>query len=113
MVLTTSQKYDILSFRNFDMLLTSELLTPQGSVAIPMDIEDLCELCEPIPKGTSITRFPMKAIKKKVRVETDAVNIIQWTGNGERHFVLVRRPNGGEFGLIFFLLLPETHWSYS
>lgn len=102
MVHIRSQKYDILLlFRNFDVLLTSELLTPQGSVAVPMDIEDLCDLCEPIPKGTSITRFPMKAIKKKARVETDIVNIVQWRGNGERHFILVRRPDGGEFGPSF------------
>ncbi|KIJ39008.1 hypothetical protein M422DRAFT_68891 [Sphaerobolus stellatus SS14] len=67
----------------------------KGSASVPMDIEDLCEICEPIPKGISVTRFPMKAIKKKARVETDAVNVVQWNGDGQRYFALIRRPDGG------------------
>ncbi|KAF8488063.1 DNA glycosylase [Gautieria morchelliformis] len=59
------------------------------------DIEDLCEICVPAPSGSLVTRFPMKAIKKTARAETDVVNIVEWRCKGERHFALVRRPEGG------------------
>ncbi|GJJ10528.1 hypothetical protein Clacol_004754 [Clathrus columnatus] len=59
------------------------------------DIEDLCQICEQVPPGNAVTRFPMRASKTKSRIETDLVNLIEWRGNGERQFVLVRRPDKG------------------
>ncbi|KAF8512661.1 hypothetical protein BU17DRAFT_53907 [Hysterangium stoloniferum] len=66
-----------------------------GCAAYEEDIEDACDICEPAPQEIAVTRFPMKAFKKKSRIETDAVNIIEWQGHGGRYFVLVRRPEGG------------------
>ena len=62
------------------------------------DIEELCALCEPLPAGRAVTSFPMKASKKKAREELDMVNVIEWRrqAGGERWFLLVRRPEGGE-----------------
>lgn len=62
------------------------------------DIEELCGLCAPLPGGSPVTSFPMKAAKKKAREELDIVNVIEWRRQaaGERWFLLVRRPEGGE-----------------
>ncbi|KAL7284048.1 LOW QUALITY PROTEIN: hypothetical protein ACG7TL_001325 [Trametes sanguinea] len=62
------------------------------------DIEELCTLCEPLPVGAPVTAYPMKAEKKKAREELDIVNVIEWRNHpsGERWFLLVRRPEGGE-----------------
>lgn len=64
------------------------------------DIEELCTLCEPLPlpEGAPglVTAFPMKAERKKAREELDVVNVIEWRHDGERWFLLVRRPEGGE-----------------
>ncbi|KZT70461.1 DNA glycosylase [Daedalea quercina L-15889] len=61
------------------------------------DIEELCALCEPLPAGSPVTSYPMKVVKKKVREELDIVNVIEWRrhADGERWFLLVRRPEGG------------------
>ncbi|KAI0360470.1 DNA glycosylase [Trametes cingulata] len=65
--------------------------------AVP-DIEELCTLCEPVPAGSPVTAYPMKAEKKKAREELDVVNVIEWrqhAASTERWFLLVRRPEGG------------------
>ncbi|CCL99105.1 uncharacterized protein FIBRA_01119 [Fibroporia radiculosa] len=74
---------------------------------LDVDMEDLCTLCEPLPSGSLVTCFPMKAVKKKAREEVDVVNVIEWrcTWNGAgaegtdsgdgRYFLLVRRPERG------------------
>ncbi|KAI0659318.1 DNA glycosylase [Cubamyces menziesii] len=70
--------------------------SPAGH-AIP-DIEELCTLCEPLPEGSPVTAYPMKAEKKKAREELDVVNVIEWrkhAASEERWFLLVRRPEGG------------------
>ncbi|KAH6909645.1 A/G-specific adenine DNA glycosylase [Coprinopsis sp. MPI-PUGE-AT-0042] len=59
------------------------------------DIEDMCTLCEPIPSPISIVDFPMKVEKKKAREEVDVVNIVEWRKDGERWFLLVKRPEKG------------------
>lgn len=44
----------------------------------------------------------MKVERKKVREELDVVNVIEWRAHAspaERHFLLVRRPEGGK---VFF-----------
>ncbi|KAI0371263.1 DNA glycosylase [Pilatotrama ljubarskyi] len=72
--------------------------TSSAGHAVP-DIEELCTLCEPLPAGSPVTAYPMKAEKKKAREELDAVNVIEWrrhATSSERWFLLVRRPEGGE-----------------
>ncbi|RDX54738.1 DNA glycosylase [Lentinus brumalis] len=61
------------------------------------DIEEPCTLCEPIPVGSGVMAYPMKAEKKKAREELDIVNVIEWRKGpkGARWFLLVRRPEGG------------------
>jgi hypothetical protein len=41
----------------------------------------------------------MKAERKKAREELDVVNVVEWRryDNGDRWFLLVRRPDEGEF----------------
>ncbi|KAF9459761.1 DNA glycosylase [Collybia nuda] len=72
---------------------------PEGIIPeIIPDIEDACTLCEPLPEGSTITSYPMKVERKKAREELDVVNVIEWrarTNPTERHFLLVRRPEGG------------------
>ncbi|KAK7046650.1 J domain-containing protein [Favolaschia claudopus] len=60
-----------------------------------VDIEDLCELCEPLTEGAAVTVYPMKADKKKAREELDIVNVVEWRSGSDRQFLLVRRPEGG------------------
>ncbi|KAL1704787.1 DNA glycosylase [Schizophyllum commune] len=61
------------------------------------DIEDLCQLCEPLPDDTSVTIYPMRVERKKAREEVDAVNVIEWRGHDpDQNFImLVRRPANG------------------
>ncbi|KAM5533579.1 hypothetical protein V8D89_012795 [Ganoderma adspersum] len=73
---------------------------PSGRHTPIPDIEDLCTLCEPLPDGSPVTTYPMKAEKKKAREELDIVNVIEWrkdrnVGAKNRWFLLVRRPAGG------------------
>ncbi|KAL1943815.1 hypothetical protein VTO73DRAFT_3633 [Trametes versicolor] len=71
--------------------------TSSAGHAVP-DIEELCTLCEPLPAGSPVTAYPMKAEKKKAREELDIVNVIEWrkhAAKGGRWFLLVRRPEGG------------------
>ncbi|EIN08854.1 DNA glycosylase [Punctularia strigosozonata HHB-11173 SS5] len=82
------------------------------------DIEELCKLCEPLPSpsGTPVTAYPMKAQRKKAREETDIVNVIEWRPYSthsipvDRHFLLVRRPDGGLLGgLHEFPTMPDVN----
>ncbi|KAI0084713.1 DNA glycosylase [Irpex rosettiformis] len=62
------------------------------------DIEELCNLCDPLPPRPSVTAFPMKVDRKKAREELDIVNVVEWrhhTGSQDRWFLLVKRPEGG------------------
>ena len=74
---------------------------PSGRHSLIPDIEELCTLCEPLPDGSPVTTYPMKAEKKKAREELDIVNVIEWRKHRNadaknRWFLLVRRPEGGE-----------------
>jgi hypothetical protein len=62
------------------------------------DIEELCTMCEPLPVGSAVTAYPMKAEKKKAREELDVVSVVEWRHptTHERWFLLVRRPEGGQ-----------------
>ena len=63
------------------------------------DIEDLCTLCEPLPAGSDVTSYPMKAERKKAREELDVVSVVEWRhrDSQDRWFLLVRRPEGGTY----------------
>ncbi|KAG7452096.1 DNA glycosylase [Guyanagaster necrorhizus] len=66
-------------------------------VPLQQDMEDICTLCEPRSKR-GVTAYPMKAERKKPRVELDLVNVIEWRSKSDpenRQFLLVRRPNEG------------------
>ncbi|KAJ7487767.1 DNA glycosylase [Mycena latifolia] len=64
--------------------------------AMPVsDIEDLCNICEPLTVDPAVTAYPMRADKKKAREELDIVNVIEWRSGSDRQFLLVRRPEGG------------------
>ncbi|KAJ3889483.1 DNA glycosylase [Lentinula edodes] len=60
-----------------------------------LDIEDLCDLCEPLTEENGVTAYPMKVKKKKARVELDVVSIVEWRSIDDRQFLLVRRPDKG------------------
>ncbi|EKM57038.1 uncharacterized protein PHACADRAFT_92514 [Phanerochaete carnosa HHB-10118-sp] len=68
----------------------------EASSVLP-DIEELCKTCEALPLGSPVTSFPMKAERKKARVEVDIVNVVEWRHptTQTRWFLLVRRPEGG------------------
>ena len=75
---------------------------PSGRYTLLPDIEELCTLCEPLPDGSPVTTYPMRAEKKKAREELDIVNVIEWRKDRNadatnRWFLLVRRPEGGEY----------------
>ncbi|KLO10729.1 DNA glycosylase [Schizopora paradoxa] len=76
------------------------------------DIEELCSICEPVDPSEErgVTRYPMKAERKKAREEVDLVNVIEWRSTfGDRHFVLARRPETGLLaGLYEFPTLPDV-----
>ncbi|KAK7451136.1 hypothetical protein VKT23_012813 [Stygiomarasmius scandens] len=75
------------------------------------DIEDACSLCEPLPEGSQVTAYPMKAERKKAREEMDLVNVVEWRSvdNPEdRRFLLVKRPEKGLLaGLYEFITTPN------
>ncbi|EFI26765.1 A/G-specific adenine DNA glycosylase [Coprinopsis cinerea okayama7 len=73
------------------------ILATQGEPDV-VDIEDLCTLCESIPRPVSVVDFPMKIEKKKAREEVDIVNVVEWRSksmSAERWFLLVKRPEKG------------------
>ncbi len=60
-------------------------------------MEDLCTLCDPRSER-GVAAYPMKAERKKPRVEIDLVNVMEWRSKsdpGNRQFLLVRRPSEG------------------
>ncbi|KAF8886550.1 DNA glycosylase [Infundibulicybe gibba] len=67
---------------------------PSLPLDIP-DIEECCGLCEPLPEGSGVTAYPMKANKKKAREELDVVSVVEWSYQGERRFLMVQRPKKG------------------
>ena len=77
-------------------------LTPRDS---EQDIEELCQLCEPPDDDEAtegVTRYPVKVEKKKAREELDIVCVIEWRSlDGERWFVLSKRPDTGD-QLVYF-----------
>ncbi|KAF7349290.1 hypothetical protein MSAN_01718500 [Mycena sanguinolenta] len=78
------------------------------------DIEDLCEICEPLANGTGVTAYPMKASKKKAREELDIVNVVEWRSRSDRQFIIVRRPDSGLLaGLDEFPTAPNVPASLS
>jgi len=70
----------------------------EAKCAVP-DIEDLCSICEPLPRTPDASLYPMRVEKKKPREELDLVSVIEWrpkaTAIKDRQFLLVRRPEGG------------------
>ncbi|KAI0040452.1 DNA glycosylase [Auriscalpium vulgare] len=93
-------------------------IRPELSPNVP-DIEELCTLCEPIPRAAGeakppVTSYPMKVERKKQREELDIVNVVEWRAQGERWFLLVRRPEGGLLaGLYEFPTSPDIATSIS
>ncbi|KAI9508095.1 DNA glycosylase [Russula earlei] len=64
------------------------------------DIEDLCNLCDPIPLSDGfdappVTSYPMKMERKKQREELNIVSVVEWRSGNARWFLLTRRPEGG------------------
>jgi len=63
-----------------------------------VDIEDICQICEPLTCFEGVTSYPMKPDRKKAREELDIVSVIEWQSSSrpeERMFLLTRRPEGG------------------
>lgn len=92
--------------------ICAERLHPQASATnfSEGDIEDLCKLCEPLVGPSTVSAFPMKAERKKPREEMDIVNVIEWCDpSGSRHFLLVRRPEGGQCP-ICLRAISINHW---
>ncbi|KAF7350430.1 J domain-containing protein [Mycena venus] len=90
-------------------------VTQTNNSAIPLtDIEDLCQICEPLTDDIAVTAYPMKADKKKAREELDIVNVIEWRSGSDRQFLLVRRPERGLLaGLDEFPTSPNVSASLS
>ena len=73
------------------------------------DMEDLCNLCSPLPYATpaearnhSVEVYPMAKEKTKKREEDTAVCVLEWVPKGaadatdeERQVLLVKRPEKG------------------
>lgn len=81
--------------------------------AAPVDIEDLCTLCAPLPYETSadgrahsVEVYPMAKEKTKKREEDTAVCVVEWVplgtpeGEDERQVLLVKRPEKGARRLV-------------
>jgi A/G-specific adenine glycosylase len=81
-------------------VLTETKVVGQSSSSAPnvVDIEDVCTLCDPLTNEATVTSYPMKVERKNIREELDVVNVVEWrhTTSGNRQFLLVRRPEGGE-----------------
>lgn len=81
------------------------------------DMEDLCNVCEPIPPGPpDVTLFPMKVEKKAVPEETDVVCVVSWqaTPHLAQHYLLRKRPATGLLaGLWDFPVVPNVSSSTS
>ena len=63
------------------------------------DIEDICQICEPLTSFEGVTSYPMKPNRKKAREELDIVSVIEWQSSSspeDRLFLLTKRPEGGK-----------------
>ncbi|KAG8989199.1 Mitochondrial carrier protein ymc2 [Tulasnella sp. 427] len=61
-----------------------------------VDIEDMCNVCEPFPdNGRAVTRFPMKVIKKAQRREASVVTVLQVKSGGQEWVLMAQRPAKG------------------
>ena len=64
-----------------------------------LDIEDICQICEPLINFAGVTSYPMKPDRKKAREELDIVSVIEWQSSArpeDRMFLLTKRPKGGK-----------------
>ncbi|KAF5390017.1 hypothetical protein D9757_003838 [Collybiopsis confluens] len=79
------------------------------------DIEDVCTLCKPLPKGISgVSIYPMKAEKKKARVEVDIISVVEWRSSEDQKFLLLRRPDKGLLASLYeFPSVPNVSISTS
>ncbi|KAF8273721.1 DNA glycosylase [Lactarius quietus] len=83
------------------------------------DIEDLCNVCDPIPVSEGfdappVTSYPMKIERKKQREELNIVSVVEWRNDDDRWFLLSRRPEEGLLaGLHEFPTSPEVPTSIS
>ncbi|RXK38525.1 A/G-specific adenine glycosylase [Tremella mesenterica] len=85
----------------------AELSSPPPT---PRPDEETCTLCVPIPDSNggnipNVTIFPMRKDKKVSREEEEVVSIVEWSGLGERRWLLVKRP---ETGLLAGLYEPPS-----
>jgi A/G-specific adenine glycosylase len=75
------------------------LLTREIQSKLMVDIEDICQICEPLTNFDGVTSYPMKPNRKKAREELDIVSVIEWQSLSrpeDRVFLLTRRPEGGK-----------------
>ena len=81
---------------------------PAASPPPIADVEDLCELCEPVQvtRDAGVTLYPMAKERKKAREEETAVCMLEWEqagggekeeGRKERKVLVVKRPEKGEY----------------
>ncbi|KAK4705882.1 A/G-specific adenine glycosylase, partial [Phenoliferia sp. Uapishka_3] len=73
-----------------------------------VDLEDLCELCEPVEvdRDHTVMQYPMAKEKKKIREEETAVCVLEWEcseggAKGKRKVLLVKRPEKGLLAGLF------------
>jgi A/G-specific adenine glycosylase len=81
----------------------------QGKTPV-VDIEDQCDICEPLPSGKpSVTMFPMKVEKKVVPKETDLVCVISWKRKGDptTYYLLRKRPKTGKDSALLWTLIEQ------
>ncbi|KAL7421720.1 hypothetical protein Q5752_003491 [Cryptotrichosporon argae] len=77
----------------------------------PVDDDDTCSLCAPIPSVAeavtipSVTVFPMRKPKKASREEEEVVSVTEWRGEGGNRWLFTKRP---EKGLLAGLFEPPT-----
>jgi A/G-specific adenine glycosylase len=80
--------------------ISEKEVTPTIGKVDTGDIEDLCNVCDPIPisegfDAPSVTSYPMKVERKKQREELNIVSVVEWRNDDDRWFLLTRRPEGG------------------
>ncbi|KAF8970216.1 DNA glycosylase [Flammula alnicola] len=63
-----------------------------------IDIEEACQVCEPLTDFEGVMSYPMKVDRKKAREELDIVHVVEWypkSNSEDRRFLMVRRPESG------------------
>jgi A/G-specific adenine glycosylase len=91
-----SVRFGILEAREPSLILI------KGKVPV-IDIEDQCDICEPLPSNKpTVTIFPMKVEKKIVPKETDLICVISWKRRGDptTYYLLRKRPKRGKGGYL-------------